>query len=142
VIHYLDTSALVKRRVTEPGSRAVRALFRGRGRIAVARITYAEAAAALARRCREGALAVAARDAALAALDNEFAEMEVVETRGPVVRRVPSLVVRHALRAYDAVQLASALELAGRGAAVTFWAGDRALVRCAGAEGLRAVFVG
>ena len=52
---------------------------------------------------------------------------------------VPDLVVRHPLRGYDAVQLATALTIRATGQAVEFWAADAALCQTAGAEGLRVV---
>lgn len=66
MIHFLDTSALVKRYVAEPGSTEVRRLFRA-SMLGVARIAYAELAAAVARRQREGALTMPAEALGLAA---------------------------------------------------------------------------
>jgi predicted nucleic acid-binding protein len=136
LIHYLDTSALVKRYVDEPGSAAVRPLFRGKS-VATARIAYAELAATLARVCREGALDESDRDAIYARIDADFAALTVVEIRVPLTRAVPDLVKRRPLRGYDAVHLAAALALRDRGVAVTFWAADGPLVDAARAEGLR-----
>lgn len=138
MIHYLDSSAFVKRYFEEPGSASVRALFRGKS-LASARIAYAEIAATIARLCREGHLAVADRDRQLAQLDVDFAGITVVEVRAAVVRRVPDLVRRRPLRGFDAVHLASALALRDRGIAVTFWAADGPLTQAAAAEGLRTV---
>ncbi len=140
MIHYLDTSALVKRYVAEPGSSAVRALFRART-VATARVAYAEVAATLARLCREGRCSHAARDAVYARLDDDFAAMSIVEVRPLVVRLIPALVVRRSLRGYDAVHLAAAVTLVARGASLTFWAADRGLIDAAAAEGLKTVLL-
>jgi predicted nucleic acid-binding protein len=140
VIHYLDTSALVKRYVSEPGSVSVRPLFRTKD-VATSRIAYAEIAATMARLVREGALTESARDAILARLDADFAALTIVEIRAALVRRVPSLVARRPLRGYDAVHLTSALALRDRGVAVTFWAADAVLVDAARAEGLRTMLL-
>ena len=140
MIHYLDTSALVKRYVQEAGSASVRALFRGKS-LATARVAYAEIAATLARLCREGALDETDRDAIYGRLDADFAALTVVEIRASLVRAVPDLVKRRPLRGYDAVHLAAALVLRDRGIAVTFWAADGALVDAARAEGLRTTLV-
>lgn len=51
MIRFFDTSALVKRYVEEPGSAMVRATLRAHP-CTVARVTLAEAAAAVARACR------------------------------------------------------------------------------------------
>jgi hypothetical protein len=55
---------------------------------------------------------------------------------------VPGLVVRHALRGYDAVQLAAALAIRHEGGAVAFWSTDGDLVAAAQAEGLQGVVPG
>ncbi|MBI5481762.1 MAG: type II toxin-antitoxin system VapC family toxin [Deltaproteobacteria bacterium] len=140
--YYLDTSALAKRYVTEPGSVLVRALFRRQRPIVVSRIAYAELAAAVARQCREGVLPGAARDAILARLDRDLAQILVLDVRASTLGPVAGLVVRHPLRGFDAVHLASALALAARGGSVDFWSADRRLVVAARAEGLRATLVG
>jgi predicted nucleic acid-binding protein len=140
VIHYLDTSALVKRYVTEPGSASVRPLFRSK-RVATSRIAYAEIAATMARLVRDGALDETARDTVTARLDADFAVVTIVEVRAALVRGVPALVARRPLRGYDAVHLASALALRDRTVAVTFWAADAALIDAARAEGLKAVLL-
>ena len=60
MILYLDTSALVKLYVDEPGRERVEAAVRNAERIATVRVTYAEARAAFARQRRERA--ITARD--------------------------------------------------------------------------------
>lgn len=138
MIYFLDTSALVKRYVTEPGSADVRSLFRRRRPIAVARIASAELAAAVARQHREGVVTATTRDAIWARLNRDFAQMTVVEVRAAMLSRVPALVVRWPLRGYDAVQLAAALTLQATGISTTFWSSDGNLVAAALGEGLRA----
>ena len=142
MIYFLDTSALVKRYVTEPGSAKVRSLFRRQRAIAVARIASAELAAAVARQYREGAVTATTRDTILARLNRDFAQMTVVEIRAAMLARVPTLVVRWPLRGYDAVQLASALTLHTTGVSTTFWSSDADLVSAALGEGLRATEIG
>lgn len=136
MIHYLDTSALVKRYVDEAGSASVRSLFRGR-HVATVRVAYAELAATLARLVRQGHLNEDARDRVVARLDRDFAAMSVVEVRPALLRGVPDLVARRPLRGYDAVHLAAALAIRAGGTTVTFWAADRGLLAAACAEGLR-----
>jgi predicted nucleic acid-binding protein len=136
VIHFLDTSALAKRYVREPGSSTLWAALR-RGRVVVARITYAELLATLARACREGTISEAQRTRAFARVEEDFRDLAIVELRAAVLRRVAELVVRHPLRAYDAVQLATALTVKDHGGAVQFWSADERLVAAAQLEGLR-----
>jgi len=107
----------------------------------VCRITYAEIAAATVRAWRAERVTGEARDRILARLDRDFGAMSVVEVRRSLVERVPALVVRHALRAYDAIQLAAALMLHERGAPLDLWAADGPLVDAARAEGLRATLL-
>lgn len=141
MIHYLDTSALVKRYVKESGSASVLRLFRGKKNLATARIAYAEVSATMARLCRERLLDEAARDSIYARLDADFAALSVVEIRIPLVQLVPKLVKRHPLRGYDSVHLAAAMVLRGWRATVTFWAADGPLIEAARAEGLRTTMV-
>lgn len=142
MIYFLDSSALVKRYLTEPGSAEVRALFRQKRSIAVARIASAELAAAVACQHREGAVTETNRDAILGRLNRDFAQMTVVEVKAAMLARVPALVVRWPLRGYDAVQLAAALALHATGAPTTLWSSDGDLVAAALGEGLRATAIG
>jgi hypothetical protein len=135
VIHFLDTSALVKRYVVETGSAEVRRVFRS-GTVAVARIAYAELAAALARRWRDGALSEDTLDSIQERVDRDFSKLVVVEIRPAVVARVPGLVRRHPLRGYDAVQLSAALTIRAEGA-VDLWASDGVLLGAARSEGFK-----
>jgi predicted nucleic acid-binding protein len=135
---FFDTSALAKRYISEPGSPLVRSTLRANP-VSVARITYAELAASVARAWRLAAISEAQRDAILGRLARDFALLNIVEVRAALVGLVPDLVVRHPLRGYDAVQLATALTIRASGQAVEFWAADAALCQAAGAEGLRVV---
>lgn len=139
MIHYLDTSALVKRYIQEPGTSAVRALFRRGRHLATARVAHAELAATLARLCKEGFLGTGSRNAIFARIEPDLAVMTVVEIRPPLLRRVAPLVTRRPLRGYDALHLAAALALRDQGVAVDFWAADENLLDAARSEGLRAV---
>ncbi|MGH7822031.1 MAG: type II toxin-antitoxin system VapC family toxin [Candidatus Binatia bacterium] len=141
--YFLDSSALVKRYLSEPGSDLVRALFRKRSRrLAVSRIAYAEVVAAVARAWRERLVDDVARDKILDRIEKDFGTLEVIEVRRMIIERIPTLVLRQPLRAYDAVQLASALTLKERGGSVDFWGDDGRLITAARKEGLRATLVG
>lgn len=138
MIWFLDASALVKRYVDEPGTAAVRGLVRKRARLAASAISVVEVAGALWRRVRQGDIDrdLATRHAARVPAD--LAEMEVLEPRAPVLELAVSLLEHHPLRAYDAIQLASALRLArATGHAVTFVCADGALCKIARAEQVR-----
>jgi predicted nucleic acid-binding protein len=131
----------VKRYIREVGHEAVRPLFRRRA--AAASISGIEVPAALWRRAREGDLAEARARALIEQVRADLAGMILVEVRRSVIERARDLVEQHPLRAYDAVQLASASLLEERaGAAVTFVCADRRLCDAAEAEGLRTLEVG
>ena len=141
MIYFLDTSALVKRYVTEPGSDQVRRLLRRKVEIAVARITEAEAYAAIARAARMNVLTGDDRDRAFEQIAEDVAAAQVVELRRTTVSAVRDLVVRWPLRGYDAIQLSCALRLRSENLAVAFWCADDELARAARGEGLRVTVV-
>ena len=123
----------------EEGSARVRRLL-GAGPAATARLSAVEVASALARRCREGAFPASERDRALAALERDFSALQVVELSPAIVVVARALLVRHPLRAGDAIQLASALLLQRElEEPVTFAAYDERLKETAAAEGLAVV---
>jgi len=137
VILYLDTSALVKLYVEEAGSIAVSAAVHRATAVATARITYAEARAAFARHRRAGGLTPAELRRVVHQLDEEWGQYSTVEITDAVVRRAGALAERHALRAYDAVQLAAALDMRLAGASIEFSSFDERLNRAARRERLR-----
>lgn len=141
MIYFLDTSALVKRYVTEPGSDQVRRLLRRKVDIAIARITEAEAYAAIARAVRMNVLTDDDRDRAFAQIAEDVAAARVVEIRRSVVSAVRDLVVRWTLRGYDAIQLSCALRLQSEDLAVAFWCADDGLANAARGEGMRVTVV-
>jgi len=143
LIAFLDTSALVKRYVREPGSAEVLSLFERDPRPALSRIAWVEAGAAFTRRMREGALSPSDLDRLLLRLAREVGECRVVEVTEEIVARSVRAVRSSPLRAYDAVHLASALWLRERlDPDVRFVCADRALARLAGEKGLTPVVPG
>jgi len=137
VILYLDTSALVKLYVEETGAAAVAEAVANAASVATSRVTYAEARATFARLERERRLSRAERRTSVAALDEDWHGVTVVEVSEVVVRRAATLAEGHALRGYDAVQLSSALELRLGGGRVTFASFDDRLARAARRSRLR-----
>jgi predicted nucleic acid-binding protein len=136
LIRYFDASALVKRYVREEGSDRIAALLSVE-RPATSRFTLVEIASALARRCRDRDLSSAERDGLILAVREDARRMLIVEFTPRVEERTAALLVRHPLRAADAVQLGSAAVLAERsGATVAFVAFDDVLNRAAQGEGL------
>ena len=136
MIRFFDASALAKRYVEEPHSRDVRRLL-AEGIAAASRLSEVEITSALIRRWREDELPEAERDRALDAVREDFTALTVVELAPEIVALARFLLLRHRLRAGDAVQLASCLFLRKRvGRAVDFVAFDGQLGEAAGREGL------
>lgn len=134
---YFDASALAKRYVSEPETPSVRRLL-GQGVPATSRLSEVEVASALGRRCREGAVSADDRDRALAQLREDIASMYVVELSAEIAAAARALLLRHPLRASDAIQLASCLHLAEQlGAPAELVVYDVPLVTAARSEGLR-----
>jgi predicted nucleic acid-binding protein len=107
-----------------------------------ARVTGAEIAAALFRKAREGTLAAPDAQAAITRFKADFRRRyQIVEITDELVDTAMALVERHALRGYDAVQLAAALELPGTRASLSlspihFVCADDRLNEAAEGEGL------
>ncbi len=142
--YFLDSSALVKRYVAETGTTWVQALaaLSTRNKLLITRITWVEVLSALARRQREGSLSSAQVDRSVQSfrydLDTQY---QVVEFSQELAEAAGHLVRKHPLRAYDAVQLASALRVQlglvqAKAQSLTFVAADERLLTMAQAEGL------
>jgi predicted nucleic acid-binding protein len=138
--YFLDTSALVKLYIQGPGSDRLLSLVDGAraSRFAVLSLTIVELRSALRRRQRDGDIDADTADAILASLT---AHMETWFLRQAVNDAVLDLAVqmvdRHALRAYDAVQLAGCLALSSNVAETsTFICSDRRLLEAARSEQL------
>ena len=142
---YFDTSALVKRYVTERGSSRIGWLCSPESgyTIASALITQAEAAAAFARKDRDGTLSRVDYIKVLDDLAHDFErEYVIVEINRELVSEAVALTARHKLRGYDAVQLAAALRLnelllSAQLGPATFVAADDDLLASAQSEGLQ-----
>jgi hypothetical protein len=142
LILYFDTSSIVAILLAEASRHhLLRTLIEEADFVATARISYAEARAALdiARRepTRRPRLLNEAYVAAVSALDRDWRSYIRVNVSERLVRSAGQLAAEQHLKGYDAVQLASALELSERiGSEVRFSTWDLALSRAAQAEGL------
>ena len=137
MILFLDTSALIKLYVEEQGSLEVRAATAEARIVAASRLAYVEARAALARACRESRIDPSALQQAVHALQEDWPKLFVIEVNAEVAQQAGDLAQTHALRAYDALQLASALVLKRRvDTDVRFLSFDVGLTHAARAAGL------
>jgi predicted nucleic acid-binding protein len=147
VIHYLDTSALVKLYVDESRSEEALDLLRQSRTAAVAvrlfasRLAYPETLSAVARRARQGSLSGPEARLISRFVSADFRgndrPYEILEPTAAVVDEAAELVQRHPLKAFDAVHLAGALLLhQAAGGACILVAADRQLLAAAMAEGI------
>ena len=109
MILYLDASALVKRYVTEVGSKDVITLTAAAEAVATSLVSRAEVAAALARAVRLGVLDQDGGRRAQRRFSREWPDIARIPVGEALVSRAETLAWDHGLRGYDAVQLASAL---------------------------------
>ena len=110
---FCDSSAIVKRYVNETGSNFVDNLadLKSGNVVLLARITRVEVVSAIARRLKNGSIATADAQNAVAAFQHDLTNNYfTVEITPVLLSSAMSLATKHALRGYDAVQLASALE--------------------------------
>lgn len=133
---FLDTSALVKRYIDEPGSKAVEGMFDG-GDVAASILAYAETLAALTRRKKAGDLSARALNSCLAAFETDWKRMTVMPMGPHLLQAIKRVIGRYGLRGADAVHLASAIFLfQSTGVEGTFVASDDELLSAAKRESI------
>jgi predicted nucleic acid-binding protein len=140
---FFDSSAIVKRYVNEIGTAWVAGLTdpTSGNRIYVASITGVEVVSAITRRQRGGSLSATDAITVLTRFRHDLAhEYRVVEISPALVAAAMMFAEAHALRAYDAVQLATAVAINCQGLLLrmplTLISADAALNAAARSEGL------
>ena len=139
--YYLETSALVKLYVRESGTERVLALANrtAENRLAILGLTQVELRSAVRRRERNGEIPPLVASQLLETFKRHLETRFVSQTISDFVLDVASaLIDRHALRAYDAVQLAGYVALrSSTGTDVpVFVSSDYALLEAARLEGI------
>jgi uncharacterized protein len=142
--YFVDSSALVKRYVQEVGISWVRSLTHraSANQIYLARITAVEVTSAVARRRKGKTLTPPRASSILYRFRKHFtARYTSVDVTPALLDNAMRLANTHALRAYDAVQLAAALEVSriyqtGGLDPIILVSSDQALNAAATAEGL------
>jgi uncharacterized protein len=142
----MDSSVLVKRHIAEVGSEWVHALFRETPQptVLTSLLSFVEVYSAFNRRRREDDIDFTAYQE----LSNDFQraykrDYQIVQINHEIVVLARELLERHPLRAYDAIQLGSAIQ-AGRiitrpeFSPLAFLAADLRLLDAASAEGIQA----
>jgi predicted nucleic acid-binding protein len=140
MIWFADTSALVKRYISEKGSPWMRAEM-VRHDVLVSQLTPIEMAAALSKRLREGSISRFVYYQARRRMLTHLAEANyaVLELSQRVVNEALRLTFSQAVRAYDAVQLGTALVAMAGGdrSRHVFVTADEKLEALAIAQGLK-----
>lgn len=141
---YFDTSALLKKYIIQIGSGWVHGLLSSSPPPVVftSRLTIIEAACAFARRLREGSLSSTDHTTLLSLFDYDINhKYYLLEVKSVTIDTARGFANLHPLRAYDAVQLATAWQLnrellLASKPPLTFICADRRLVTIAQAVGL------
>lgn len=108
--YFFDSSALVKAYIAETGTDWVRTILDDPlHRISVSALAEVEVVSALTRRFTEGHITRDQFDFACDELSLDCTTFVLVEVTDQIVNAAVASVRKHSLRAYDAVQLASAL---------------------------------
>lgn len=142
--YFLDSSALVKRYVSETGSAWIQLLTSSQtgNLLFIARITWVEVISAFARRQREGSLTSADVALVIQTFRSDLnTQYQVIELDAKLAETAGQLVNQYPLRAYDAVQLASVLRIqpaftTTQSTSLIFLTADNRLSAIAGALGL------
>jgi len=142
---YLDTSALVKLYVQEPGTERMLALAHpdAGNRLAIVSLARLEFRAAVRRRAKLGDLDAAAADGLIRGFVEHLASVfQVQPVNDAVLDEAAGVIDRYTLRAYDAMQLGGCLALrstVGEDIEVVFVCADDALVEAARIEGITVI---
>ena len=137
MILYLDTSALVKLYVSEPGSAEVRRLVEAADAAATSWVAYAETRAAFSRALREQVTSPEDHIQRVGQFNQDWESTLRVELLPLIARNAGDLTEVYGLRGFDAIHLASALWLRDKcGVALAFVAYDRRLAEAAARAGL------
>lgn len=142
--YFLDSSAATKRYIVERGTGWIRHIAGATSEhtLLVAQIPSAEIISSLARQMREERITpLELRKLRLLVDYHMRLEYSVIVLSATIVQRAEDLLLKHPLRAYDAVQLASALDsamqlLANEVSVPVLVSADRRLLAAAESEGL------
>lgn len=138
MILFCDTSALMKLFVQEQHSNNMQAAFQSASLVAVSQITWVEMCAALALKQRTRQIDAPQAAQALLELHQEWGGYSQLAVDSALIISAGDLAQSFGLRAYDSLQLASALRVHSQvGAAMAFCCFDKQLNTAAGALGIK-----
>ncbi len=105
-------------------------------------ILYVETISALARKRREGRLKQRGLDLALSLFKEDFEKICIIEVTRKLLDDAGEILLRHPLRAYDSIHLASAKVLeTGLGSPIPFITSDKRLAKVAEEEGFNIILL-
>ena len=137
MILYLETSDLVKLYALEPDSNEIAGRVQAADIVATSILSYAEARAALSRKFREKGIDKNEYERVKNELETDWEHYFVINLNNNLVKSAGDLTEKHALRGFDALHLASALEIKRlTSLPVTFSSSDARLRSAAQEEGL------
>lgn len=142
---YLDTSALVKLYIQEPGTERMLELAHpdARNQLAILSLARIEFRAAVRRRAKLGDIDADVADQLIRGFTDHLGSMFQIQPINEVVlEEAAQLIDRYTLRAYDALQLAGCLALlsiVGEEVGVQFVSADATLCKAADDEGFGVV---
>ncbi len=144
-IYFLDTSALVKKYMTETGSTWIERLTDAEleNRIILARVTWVETLSAFTRLHRENKIDLNVLTQTINVFKTDWeSQYQIVEIETSDYEIAGELLQKHPLRAYDSIQLACALKIYSAFAQTapqtfTFVSADDRLINAAQAEGMQ-----
>jgi hypothetical protein len=141
-VYYLDAGALVKRYHEEPGSLFVATLLEANHIVASSSLAPVETVAALARKRKAKEITRRGLARKLRELDEDWEGFVEIRPAREVLEHARSFARTRALRAADAIHLASAVRLKGRlaqGDLLTIVASDEELIAAANQERLEVI---
>jgi predicted nucleic acid-binding protein len=113
-VYFLNSSALVKRYVSEEGSVWIQSIVapESGNTLVVARTTWVEICSAFARLRREAVLGESDLDETILSFRHDWnTQYQVIELDSDVAQSAAEQLFRYPLRAFDAIQLAACLKL-------------------------------
>lgn len=145
--YFFDTSAIIKRYVPEHGQTLILSLCNPTqgNKLYISQTTLVEIVAGMCRKTREQAITLTERDNLIRIFRRDAQKAYGIQrVTTAIYTEAGNLCRIHALRAYDAVQLASALNLRnkaliGKVSSPIFVCADNNLIHIAEAEGLRVI---
>ena len=105
---FLDSSALVKRYIKEIGTDHVNAIFSSSPLMAASKLAYPEILSAFMRKRRADELSRSLLHSVMNKFENDWTSFFVIELSDEVLRPAKRIIEKYALKAADAVHLASA----------------------------------